>query len=80
MENSPNAFQFRMAANFVEICLESIFFGPPRGHDACDAVAGVIRQAQDVQGFVQHLRFIHIALDKHSFVDFQPASGFGNSR
>src|SRR5580704_1846104 len=77
VKNSSNAFQFRMPGNFVEICLESIFFGPPGSDYACNAVAWFIREAQDVRDFIEHLRRIHIALDKHSFVYFKSAGGFG---
>jgi hypothetical protein len=49
----------------------------PGSHYACNAVAWFIRQAQDVRDFIEHLRRIHIALDKHGFVYFKSASGFG---
>ena len=76
MENSSEAFQLRMPDDFVEIGLESILFWPPGGHHACYAIAGVLCQAKDVRGFVEHLGFIHVALDKHSFVYFKSANGF----
>ena len=57
--------------------LEIFFFGPPGGYDACDAIACIIRQAQDMRGFVQHLCFIHVTFDEYGFRDFQTASAFG---
>ena len=75
MQNSPNAFHFRMCCKIVEVRLESFFLGPSGRNDAGDAVASVVRQGQDVQGFIHHLRFIHVALHKNALIDFKSVGG-----
>ncbi len=68
MQHPAKSAQLGQAQQLVQVAGEIVLLGTAAGDDACNQ-RRFFGERLDVAGFVERVRFIHIAFDKNRFFD-----------